>query len=63
MNVLKNFYFLTERKNPHTPVYGVKEFVCLSICPSVKLCASSKNGEMGLLRPDLDSVSRLKSNF
>ena len=20
---------LTERKNPHTPVYGVKEFVCL----------------------------------
>ena len=26
---------LTERKNPHTPVYGVKEFVCLSVCPSV----------------------------
>ena len=23
---------LTERKNPHTPVYGVKEFVCLSVC-------------------------------
>ena len=23
---------LTERKNPHTPVYGVKEF---SVCPSV----------------------------
>ena len=22
---------LTERKNPHTPVYGVKEFVCLSV--------------------------------
>ena len=21
---------LTERKNPHTPVYGVKKFVCLS---------------------------------
>ena len=20
-----------ERKNPHTPVYGVKEFVCLSV--------------------------------
>ena len=20
---------LTERKNPHTPVYGVKKFVCL----------------------------------
>ena len=25
---------LTERKNPHTPVYGVKEFVCLSVRPS-----------------------------
>ena len=24
---------LTERKNPHTPVYDVKEFVC--VCPSV----------------------------
>ena len=23
---------LTERKNPHTLVYGVKEFVCLSVC-------------------------------
>ena len=23
---------LTERKNLHTPVYGVKEFVCLSVC-------------------------------
>ena len=23
---------LTERKNPHTPEYGVKEFVCLSVC-------------------------------
>ena len=22
---------LTERKNPHTPVYDVKEFVCLSV--------------------------------
>ena len=22
---------LTERKNPHTPVYGVEEFVCLSV--------------------------------
>ena len=20
-----------ERKNPHTPIYGVKEFVCLSV--------------------------------
>ena len=24
---------LTVRKNPHTPVYGVKEIVCLSACP------------------------------
>ena len=23
---------LTERKNPPTPVFGVKEFVCLSVC-------------------------------
>ena len=23
---------LTERKNPPTPIYGVKEFVCLSVC-------------------------------
>ena len=28
---------LTERKNLHTPVYGVKEFVCLSVCLSVCL--------------------------
>ena len=26
---------LTERRNPHNPVYGVKEFVCLSVCLSV----------------------------
>ena len=26
---------LTERKNLHTPVYGVKELVCLSVCLSV----------------------------
>ena len=26
---------LTERKNPHTPVYGVKEYVCLSVCLAV----------------------------
>ena len=26
---------LTERKNSHTPVYGVKEFVRLSVCLSV----------------------------
>ena len=23
---------LTKRKNPHTPAYGVKEFVRLSVC-------------------------------
>ena len=23
---------LTELKNMHTPVHGVKEFVCLSVC-------------------------------
>ena len=23
---------LTERKNPHTPLYGVKKFVVLSVC-------------------------------
>ena len=27
------------------------------------MCASSKNGEMGLFRPDLDSVVRLQSDF
>ena len=26
---------LTERKNPYTPIYGVKEFVRLSVCLSV----------------------------
>ena len=26
---------LTERKNPHTPVYGVKEFFSLSVCYNV----------------------------
>ena len=27
---------LTERKNPHMPVYGVKEFVCLSVCYQIR---------------------------
>ena len=54
---------LTERKNPHTPIYGVKEFVCMSVCSSVTMCAFSKNGEMHLLRPDLEGVYWLKSNF
>ena len=26
---------LTWRKNPHAPIHGVKEFVCLSVCLSV----------------------------
>ena len=26
---------LSERKNLHTPVYGVKEFICLSLCLSL----------------------------
>ena len=36
---------LTERKNLHRPMYGVRESKCLS----VKMFAS-KNGEMDLLR-------------
>ena len=28
---------LTQRRNPHTPVYGVTEFVCLSVCLSVAI--------------------------
>ena len=28
---IKELADLTERKNPHTPVYGVKESVCLSV--------------------------------
>ena len=27
---------LTERKNAHTPVYGVKEFVCLYACYQIR---------------------------
>ena len=27
---------LTERKNPHAPVYGVEEFVCLSVCYQIQ---------------------------
>ena len=50
---------LTERKNPHSPMYGVKEFVCLSVFLSVTMCASSKNGEMSLFRPDYAAVKFL----
>ena len=55
---------LTERKI-HIPPFLVSKSVSvfLSVCPSVTMCASSKNGEMVLFRPDLDSVFRLKSNF
>ena len=28
---------LTERKNPHIPVYGVKESVCLSVINLLRL--------------------------
>ena len=63
---------LTEGKNLHTPVNGVKELsVCLSVYNNISSISAplaarpvfamlaSKNGEMGLL----DSVFRLKSNF
>ena len=29
---VKELANLIERKNPHTPVYGIKEFVCLYVC-------------------------------
>ena len=35
---------LTEIKNPHTPVYGVKEFVCLSVCLPVVIYAPFAGG-------------------
>ena len=56
---------LTERKNPHTPVYGVKEFVCLSVTKfNPNYLRTGKTAKkLGLFRPDLDSVFRLKSNF
>ena len=51
---------LTE-KNPHTPVYGVKEFVCLSVslCSTLtpNIVFASKIVILGQNRPDLDSVS------
>ena len=31
--VSKEVANLTERKNTHTPLYGVKEFICLSVGP------------------------------
>ena len=44
---------LTERKNPHTPVYDVKEFVCLSVCDKKdskcslkKFICANKNGSL-----------------
>ena len=39
---------LTERKNLKTPVYGVKEFVCLSVCLSA--CLSVINFDPNYLR-------------
>ena len=35
---------LTEIKKLHTPVYGVKEFVCLSVCGHVRKKKYSHNG-------------------
>ena len=49
---------LTERKNLPTLVYGVKEFVCLSVCLSV-LCLPQKMGKW----VNRDSVFCMKSNF
>ena len=54
---------LTKRKNPHSSVYGVKEFVCLSVTKfdinylktsntelsNLFSMFASKNGEMGLI--------------
>ena len=46
---------LTERKNPHTPVYGVKEFVCLSVVihvtsfSSIPYCIWNKTSILCLL--------------
>ena len=44
---------LTERKNLHIPVCGLKEFVCLSVCMYVTkyfFTLFTKNGEIGLVR-------------
>ena len=41
---------LTERKNPHPPVYGVKESVCLSVCLSVCYILSWTNTQHILCR-------------
>ena len=37
---------LTERENLHTPIFGVKEFVCVFVRPIYYVY--SENGEMGL---------------
>ena len=46
-------------------VYGVKEFVCLSVCLSVYLWSTMTPiiSGLALFRSDLDCVFRLKSNF
>ena len=52
------------------PAKGVREVanvyfpvLNMNVSEPHKIRASSKNGEMGLYRPDLDSVVMLKSNF
>ena len=50
---------LTERKNLHTPVYGVREFVCLSVCPSV----CRKFGCLGYFGQPVFTLFDKKSQF
>ena len=62
---------LTERKNPHTPVYGVKEFVCLSVCllpkstpiiwPPIKLNSQGSELKKILNRPILGRLAETGS--
>ena len=44
---------LTERKNPHTPIYDVKEFVCLSVPNSTPIIS-------GLAKQDLSTKQNQK---
>ena len=48
---------LTRRKNLHAPVYGVKEFVCLSVCLFIyrKICflIKKKNRLLANIQPSL----------
>ena len=46
---------LTQRKNLHTPVYGVEEFVCLSVClwQTLTPIISGLAEQNGLKKPNL----------